>query len=52
MRIGAEGIENMLTTSICDYGVEKKVGFKKYRSAKYVSILFRVDFRLKYILIG
>ncbi len=52
MQIGAKGIENMLITSICDYGVEKKVGLKKHRSAKYISILFRVDFRLKYILVG
>jgi hypothetical protein len=49
MQIGAEGIENMLITSICDYGVEKKVGLNKHRSAKYLSILFRVDFRLKYL---
>ncbi len=49
MQIGAKGTENMLITSICDYSVEKKVGLKKHRSAKYLSILFRVDFRLKYL---
>ncbi len=52
MQIGAKGIENILITSICDYAVEKKVGLKKHRSAKYLSILFRVDSRLKYILVG
>jgi hypothetical protein len=34
MQIGAKGIENMLITSICDYGVEKKSRFEETQICK------------------